>query len=74
MSSRREGRAQLSVGFCSGAPAECSSLIPERVRVADVETACLAAPRLVRGVRGHKALAYNLRAVADLLDVRVARS
>jgi hypothetical protein len=25
----------------------------------------------VRGVRGHKALAYNLRAVADLLDLRV---
>jgi hypothetical protein len=57
-----------------GASAESSSLSPERVRVADVETGYLAAPGLVRGVRDHKALRYNLRAVAHLLDVRIERS
>ena len=39
------------------------------VRVADVEADHLAAPGLVHGVRDHKALAYNLRAVADLVDL-----
>jgi hypothetical protein len=31
----------------------------------------LAAAGLAHGVRDHRALAYNLRAVADLLDLRV---
>ena len=52
-------------------PRNPGSLSPERVRVADVEADYLAAPGLVHGVRDHKALVCNLRAVADLLDLRV---